>query len=255
MTVDLFYKEHGTGIPLTLLHGYPLNHTIWANLIPQVSTVSRMILPDLRGHGQSPKPQGPYSMQEMAEDVVRLWDRLGIEKSILGGHSMGGYVSLAVARHFPDRLAGLALIASRTNTDAPEKRKNRLASIETVREQGAASVVSSMPEKLSYNSKVQDECREIIARASDVGVMGVLAAMANRSDSLDLFSNLDIPALIIAGAEDQIVPIADTRKVAKKMKKPWFVEIAGAGHMPMFDKPEEVIKALIAFIQFIKENH
>ncbi len=254
MTVKLFAETYGSGLPLTLIHGYPLDHTIWNSLIPKIEGEARLILPDLRGHGQSPIPEGPYSMREMAEDVVSLWDELRIDKSVIGGHSMGGYVSLAVARYFPERLAGLVLVASRVNADAPEKRKARLASIEDVRKNGAASAVSSMPEKLSYNNAVRDQCKEIIAKASTSGVMGVLAAMANRPDSMELFINLELPAMIIAGREDQIVPIESTRAVAQKMRKPWLVEISDAGHMPMLEKPNEVAVALSEFIQNIKEN-
>jgi len=253
MGINLFYKEFGKGLPVTLLHGYPLDHTIWLELVPALEKEARLILPDLRGHGQSPEPQGPYSMREMAEDVVDLWDALGIEKSLIGGHSMGGYVALALARYFPERLAGLALVASRTNADAPEKRQARLASIEDVRKNGVRDAVLGMPAKLSYNNTVRERCKEIVLDASPVGVMGSLAAMADRPDSLDLFINLEIPTLIIAGEDDQIVPVASLRAVAQKMEDPRLVEISGAGHMPMLEKPDEVASALTAFIQIIKE--
>lgn len=253
MGINLFYEEFGKGLPVTLLHGYPLDHTIWLELVPALEKEARLILPDLRGHGQSPEPQGPYSMREMAEDVVDLWNALGIEKSLIGGHSMGGYVALALARYFPERLAGLALVASRTNADAPEKRQARLASIEDVRKNGVRDAVLGMPAKLSYNNTVRERCKEIVLDASPVGVMGSLAAMADRPDSLDLFINLEIPTLIIAGEDDQIVPVASLRAVAQKMEDPRLVEISGAGHMPMLEKPDEVASALTAFIQIIKE--
>jgi pimeloyl-ACP methyl ester carboxylesterase len=255
MTTKLYVEEFGNGLPITLLHGYPLDHTIWMELVPQIENEARLILPDLRGHGKSPAPQGPYSMLEMAEDVVGMWDSLGVEKSVIGGHSMGGYVALALARYFPERLAGLTLVASRTNADAPEKRKARLDSIEDVRKNGIGDAILSMPEKLSYNKSVKKFCREIILDASQVGVMGVLAAMADRPDSLDLFLGLEIPSMIIAGQDDQIVPIESLRSVAQKMKRPWLVEISNAGHMPMLEEPKEVASALLAFIQFIKENN
>lgn len=255
MGINLFYQEYGKGLPLTLLHGYPLDHTIWLEVVPGLEKEARLILPDLRGHGKSPEPQGPYSMLAMAEDVVDLWDSLGIDKSVIGGHSMGGYVALALARFFPERLAGLALVASRTNADAPDKRQARLAAIEDVRKNGVREAVLDMPAKLSYNNNVRERCREIVLDASPVGVMGVLAAMAERPDSLDLFINLEIPTLIIAGEDDQIVPVESLRAVAQKMKNPRLVEIPEAGHMPMLEKPDEVVSALTAFIQIIKENN
>lgn len=80
MAEMLYFKEYGLGIPLTLLHGYPLDHTIWFKLVQEMKGRCRMILPDLRGHGRSPSPMGKYSMKAMAEDVIVLLDKLDIEK-------------------------------------------------------------------------------------------------------------------------------------------------------------------------------
>ena len=119
--VDLFYNEQGQGTPVILLHGFPFNHTIWQPVMPLLAEHARLIMPDLRGFGQSPVTDGVYSMRLMAEDVVALMDKLGLEKAVLVGHSMGGYISLAFAQAYPNRLLGLGLVATQDSSDLPEK--------------------------------------------------------------------------------------------------------------------------------------
>lgn len=249
MTEKLYAEQYGKGKVLTLLHGYPFDHTIWLELVPELGQEARLILPDLRGHGKSPAPAGKYSMKAMAEDVLRLLDSLNIEKTVVAGHSMGGYIALAMARDYPQRVDGLVLVASHAYADPPEKREARLKSIQVVKKEGKVTgVVSSMPEKLTYNDKVEVKCRELIGKANPNGVMGALAGMAERPDSMDFLKSTDIPLMIIAGQDDQIIPIQTSREMAGQMKKPWLVEIAGAGHMLMLDQPKKTAHALEVFI-------
>ncbi len=250
----LFYEEQGTGIPLTLLHGYPLDHTIWLELAGKLKNEARVIMPDLRGQGRSSAPEGTYRMQDLADDVLRLLDGLNIEKTIVAGHSMGGYVALAMAKYHKDRLTGLVLVASHAYADAPEKRRARLESIEQIKVQGVAPAVSAMPSKLSLHQDVVTRCSQIVSGASPQGVMGTLAGLAEREDAMDTLMNLKIPVMMITGLDDQINPIAINREMAAKLEKPWQVEIPDAGHMPMMEQPEQVAKAFKSFIRFTKEN-
>jgi pimeloyl-ACP methyl ester carboxylesterase len=123
--VELYYEEFGQGVPVILLHGFPLNHTIWMPVVERLQSHVRVITPDLRGHGKSPATDGDYSMRLMAEDIHALMNRLDIPKAVLVGHSMAGYASLAFARAYPGRLAGLAMVASQAEADTPEKRQAR----------------------------------------------------------------------------------------------------------------------------------
>ena len=254
MNEYLFYEEQGTGIPLTLLHGYPLDHTIWLELAGRLQSEARVIMPDLRGQGRSPAPAGIYCMRDLADDVLRLLDHLKVEKSIIAGHSMGGYVALAMAKYHIKRLCGLVLVASHAYADAPEKKRARLESIEQIKVQGVAPAVSGMPSKLSLHQDVVAKCRQIVSEASPQGVMGTLAGLAEREDAMDTFTNLKIPVMIIAGLDDQINPITMNREMAAKFEKPWLVEIADAGHMPMMEQPEQAAEAFKSFIRFTKEN-
>jgi pimeloyl-ACP methyl ester carboxylesterase len=248
MSVKLFSEQFGQGIPLTLLHGYPLDHTIWMDIVPYLEADARLILPDLRGFGKSPAPSGKYSMRAMAEDVVALLDSLDIEKTILGGHSMGGYIALSLLRHFPERVGGLILVASHAYADSNEKKEARLSSIQAIEKEGVLPIISPMSEKLTYNREVVEKCKHIILETIPAGVMGVLAGMADRQDCTDILSGSDMAMMIIAGQDDQFIPIETSRKMAEMMKVPRLVEIPKAGHLPMLDQPEETASALRSFI-------
>ena len=116
--IQLAYARKGTGKPLVLIHGYPLDHTIWNEVAPLLESDFDIILPDLRGFGGSDVVESQYKISDMAADIAGLMDALGIEKAAIAGHSMGGYISLAFARAYPSRVAGLGLIASQALADA-----------------------------------------------------------------------------------------------------------------------------------------
>ncbi len=141
-SVELFFKETGQGVPVMLLHGYPLDHSIWQPLIPLMKDEAHLIMPDLRGHGQSPVPDGVYSMHCMAEDVLTLMDRLGMQKVILAGHSMGGYVALQFAHAYPERLEALVLVASHCFADEKERAENRIATAQKVERSGKIDFIA-----------------------------------------------------------------------------------------------------------------
>ncbi|HEY59288.1 MAG TPA: alpha/beta hydrolase [Anaerolineae bacterium] len=242
--IELYYENYGTGMPLILLHGYPLDHTIWLPLVPFLEDRAQLILPDLRGHGKSPAPDGVYTMQEMAGDVVALMDKLCVEKAVLGGHSMGGYVALAFARAYPERFMGLALIASHAFADSEEKKMARMQAIEVVKEQGVATALAGISQKLTQNDGVQEKVRALIACASTQGVIGTLQGMAARRDSLDVLSSLDVPAVIITGAQDVLIPLKRAKEMEQKMKRPWLATVQGVGHMLMMEQPEQLAKVL-----------
>lgn len=245
----LFYKEFGQGKPLICLHGYPLDHSIWLPLVEGLQVRVRLILPDLRGHGRSPAPEGIYSMEGMAGDVLGMMDDLKIEKAVIAGHSMGGYVALALAREHPERLSGLALVASHCHADLPEKAQARLATAEQVEKEGSAAFLAdSMVPNLTKNEGVQQQVREMITHANPLGVAGVSRGMAQRSATCGLLAELQVPAVIIAGEEDALISLDVAREMAKRLPKPWLEVVPAAGHMPMLEKPDTVGEVLLHLI-------
>jgi len=249
LAVDLHYEERGQGCPIILIHGFPFDHTLWDRVAGPLEPRARLILPDLRGFGSSPTPDGIYSMRLMAEDIAVLMDRLEIQKAVLVGHSMGGYISLAFAQAYPDRLAGLALVTSMAAADAPERRQSRLRLAERVQRKGVKAVVDANLERYSPNELVRELTRDHMMRSQRKGVIAALKGMAERPDMTELLSQLKVPCVIVAGSEDAIVSPDKAREMVQMLSRGWLVEIPNGGHMPMFEAPELVVAALDELLQ------
>lgn len=244
MKTPLFFEVEGKGPSILLLHGLALDHTIWHPVSQLLKHEVKVIMPDLRGHGSSPSPSGEYSMYTMAEDLIHLMDEIDLEKTYLAGHSMGGYIALAFAWSFPERLSGLALVASHIYPDSPEKKQSRLAQIIELEESEPAVVFEEMPFGLTKDKEIVQFCWEIIKKTNPKGMRRVLAGMAERLGTEDINKKLEKPLLIIAGVEDQFIPIETSRQMAEEMKPQWLIEVENAGHMVMMEKPERTAEAL-----------
>lgn len=242
--VDLYYEEAGRGIPVVLIHGFPMDHTIWHRLVPLLENEARLIMPDLRGHGRSPVEGRVSSMRLMAEDVVRLLDRLNIDQAIVVGQSMGGYVALAFANAYPGRLAGLGLVASQAAADLPEKRQNRLKQVERIRRRGSALLAESMPAVLSADPNIQQFVREIILKTDARGITAALRGMAERANAEEWLAEISAPAVVIHGGQDALISMEPARTAAQLLSRAWLVELPTAGHMPMMEDPQAVADAI-----------
>jgi 3-oxoadipate enol-lactonase len=243
-TVQLYYEEHGEGSPVVLVHGFPLDHTIWEPVIPLLSPHARLILPDLRGHGRSPAPEGIYDMRVLADDILALLDTLHIERATVVGHSMGGYAALAFARAYPNRLAGLGFVASHPAADNPEQRAARLKLARKVSRSGVGFLAKDMATKLTCHPNLVAPLQELMAKSPKEGVIGSLKGMADRPDSTEYLSAIAVPTVVIAGTEDPIIPLERSQTMVQLLGRAWLVEISKAAHMPMMEAPEEVAGAL-----------
>lgn len=246
--VDLYYEEAGRGFPIVLLHGYPLSGQIWKPVVERLKEHARVITPDLRGHGRSPVTDGEYSMRLLAEDVYALMKRLGIQKAVLAGHSMGGYVSLAFARAYPHCLAGLGMVASQAEADSPEKRQARYITIEEVGRKGVKVVAKKMLPRLTGRKDLEPELLDIMLKTPKKGVVGVLKGMAERPDAMEWLGEINAPAVVIAGAEDAVIPIERARTMAQMLARGWLVEVPQASHLPMMEAPDAVADALLQLV-------
>jgi pimeloyl-ACP methyl ester carboxylesterase len=242
--MELAYTRQGQGTPLVLIHGYPLDHSIWDETAALLSGTFDLILPDLRGFGASASPADPYTMADMASDLAELLDKLGIQQAALAGHSMGGYVALAFARAYPLRLRGLGLVSSQVLADKPEGREGRYKTAASVAESGVQVVAEAMTPKLSADAKVQARVRSLIEQQTPAGVIGALKAMAGRPDSSDLLSSLSVPLVLIHGDADVLIPIERAREVQTAVPHARMFALGGVGHMPMLEAPSQVAEAL-----------
>ena len=244
----LFHIVHGSGTPLVLLHGFPFDHRIWDGVIEALEKGIRVIAPDLRGHGRSMITKSDHSITDMAADIIELMDQLQIREAVIAGHSMGGYVALEIVRNFPERVTGLVLISSHIFADTLEKKQSRLEDIDKIMRQGAYAVLANMPNMLTHDDKAKNLCRFAVERMDSNGAMGALHAMANRTTSEDVWKALNIPTMVIAGSDDQLIPIEKSRGFASLSKISTLEEIDGAGHMPMLKAPDKVAMALVRLI-------
>jgi pimeloyl-ACP methyl ester carboxylesterase len=252
---ELAAEDHGAGVPLVLLHGFPLAMAMWDAIRPGLVQVARIVTPDLRGFGGSDKPEGDYSMTSLADDVVRLADALGLERVVLGGHSMGGYVALRFAAAHRDRLAGLILVDSRAEADPPEGRARRDAAIERIGREGGGGFLDDFvpnliaPATRERSPRFLSELRAIAAEAPDHVLAGCLRGMRDRPDSTDLLRELDVPALVIVGSEDVITLPATARAMAELLPRATLAVIPGAGHTPPVERPLPTAEAIIGFLR------
>jgi pimeloyl-ACP methyl ester carboxylesterase len=242
--IRLAYERRGTGSPLVLLHGYPLDHHLWDEVAPLLVDRFDLILPDLRGFGESSTVDSFYAMEDFASDIAALLDHLEIQKTAIVGHSMGGYVALAFARLYPERVSGLGLVSSQALADAPDRKEGRYKSAAEVADKGIGSVVAAMMPKFTSNPELQDFARESMERQQPAAYIGALKAMAERVDSTPLLSSLKVPVVLVHGDADQLIPIDRSREVKAVLPNAYFVEISGAGHMPMMEDPQATAEAL-----------
>jgi YbgC/YbaW family acyl-CoA thioester hydrolase len=252
--VSLAVQTGGEGPAILFIHGYPLDHTIWR---PQLDALDgwRTVAPDLRGMGQSDAPDLGYSMATYAADLAALIDSLGLDRVVLCGHSMGGYVAFEFLRRWPDRVSGLALVATRADADTIETRRARDTAAVLAREGGAQEIAAAMLPKMlspSAPAALVDLVRAVMASTPVAGIVGALGAVRDRPDSTALLPTLArLPALVIAGADDQLVTVSQTSAMAAAIPGARLVVAPGAAHLPSLEAPGIVTDALRTFLSTV----
>jgi pimeloyl-ACP methyl ester carboxylesterase len=242
--IELAYERHGRGTPLVLIHGYPLDHSIWSPVVPILENNFDIIIPDLRGFGESRSQAKSPTMTNMAEDIAALIESLEIKKTVVVGHSMGGYVALAFARSFPRRLLGLGLVASQAGADAPEKKVGRYQEAEHILSHGVGDVAEDMSFKLTDKPSLQGDLKVLMNRQNPQGMAGALHAMAERQDSMQLLAQLESQVVLVHGLSDKLIPVERARQIKKTLKNGFLTEIEGVGHLPMMEAPQVTADAI-----------
>jgi 3-oxoadipate enol-lactonase len=242
--IELAYARRGKGTPLVLLHGFPLDHHLWDDVSSLLEDTFDLILPDLRGFGESTTLDAPYTMDDYASDIAGLLDQLGIQRAAVAGHSMGGYVALAFAKLYPERVSGLALISSQVLADPPDRKEGRYKSAADVAEKGIGGVVEAMTSKFTSDPRLQAVARALMERQQPDAYIGALKAMAERRDSTSLLSTFKFPVVIVHGEADALIPVARAREVKAAIPDSHFVELKDTGHVPMLESVQETAEAL-----------
>jgi len=258
-----FYCEdvgEGRNVPVVFLHGFPLSSEIWLPLRDTIAGQWRFLAPDLRGFGRSDKPEGPYTMDTLAEDVLGIADALGIQRFVLAGHSMGGYVAFRIVARAPERILGLALICTRAEPDTEEARARRRQGMDVIRTRGPGAFLDSfLPSLVGGTTKatrqgVLDRLREIASGVPDHVLAACLAGMMERPDSRPLLPEIRVPVLVVAGDEDALIPPDHARSMAEQIPFGRFVLLQRCGHTPSLEVPEEFTREVEAFLRSLQQE-
>ena len=251
--VEIGYDDVGVGTPAVFLHPFPVDRTYWAPQLGALVDHSRCIAPDLRGFGESTAGP-PYSMDRYADDVAGLLDTLGIERAVVCGLSMGGYVALALWRRHRRRVRALVLADTRAGADTDEARERRRALARMAREKGATAVADAQITGLvgkstrERNPELVDALHGMLESAPVEGIVGALEAMMARPDSTPLLPTIDVPTLVVVGAEDVLTPEAEARRLHEGIPGSRLEVIAGAGHASSFERPAAFNRLVSEFL-------
>ncbi|HEY0171682.1 MAG TPA: alpha/beta fold hydrolase [Pyrinomonadaceae bacterium] len=253
--VEMAYGEEGNGEAFVLLHGFPFDRSMWREQAEVLSANFRVIAPDLRGLGETPLDGvAAATMDEMAEDIAALLDALNVGRAVLGGLSMGGYVAFEFFRRFPHRVHALVLADTRPQADDDTGKRTREENAQKVLRDGMRPLVESMlPKLLSASTRehrpdVAERVSAMMLAVRPEGAAAALRGMAGRRDQTELLSRIDVPTLVIVGAEDTITPPSDAEAMAAKIDGSRLVRVEGAAHLSNVERPEEFNRALLDFV-------
>jgi pimeloyl-ACP methyl ester carboxylesterase len=254
---EIFYEIQGDGPPVILLHPFPAHHEFWLPVIPALESRYRLILPDLRGHGESEIGHGPAVMAKHAADVARIMDAARVGKAAFIVCSIGGYIVFEFLSRFRSRVSALALCDTRPQPDTSEARANRLKNADAVLEQGTEQFLKSMVPKLfgsttvSSRPDIVEGALQMMRKMSPEDVSLVLRGMGERPDSVPDLKYINLPTLIVMGEEDVLATGSDGELMRQNIPGSRLKMIPKAGHYAPWERPEAVGPLLRQFLDFV----
>ncbi len=259
--ITMAYDDSGSGPPLLLIHGFPLCRRMWHPQLNKLPLAGyRVIAPDLRGFGDSDAPDGPYSMEIFADDVIGLMDHLGIEKAVIGGMSMGGYALFNLLERYPERARGALFITTRANADDEAGRARRLQLATDVRKFGPQVVADAFrqvlfaPDTPAERPKLVEEvCGWMVANDSR-GLAGGLLAMRERKDYTPLLGSIRVPAMAIAAEDDQAAPPTALGVITAGIPGCRLCTVPAAGHLANLEDVKAFNACVLEFLESLQKD-
>lgn len=257
--IRIDYHDEGHGTPLMFLHAFPLNRTMWDYQAQALRNRFRVVIPDLRGFGNSGVSKEPSLMDQHAADMNKLLGSLGIDKAVLIGLSMGGYIALAFYRNYPERVRAMVWADTRAGADKPEARNGRLKAAEKAEREGARAIADEMIPRLlgrttlETRPEVIERVRTMVEANSPQGIAAAQRGMAERPDSNDLLEQVKVPVLILVGSEDTLTPPNEAEAMKRLTAGASLRVIEGAGHLSNLERPEEFNAALLEFLNALPD--
>jgi pimeloyl-ACP methyl ester carboxylesterase len=256
---QLFYELSGSGPDAVLLHPFPLNHRFWDAIVPQLNTRYRMVLPDLRAHGDSDAGDGPVTMPKLADDLDRLCRELDITRAIFVGVSIGGYALFEFMRRYRERVAALVLANTRAGAETPEGRAARLQIADKVEREGSAAFLDDLLQKLfskttlSNRPDIEEAARAMARKMSPADIAQVQRGMADRADSIPTLAAINVPTFVTAG-EDDSVPLNELELMHQRIAGSQYRLIPMAGHYAAMEQPAEFVRLLRTFLDAVPRS-
>lgn len=249
MNQQIYCKDRGSGFPIVLLHGFCENHKIWDGFADDLSLNYRVITPDLPGFGKSKLPSNAFTIDDIADQMLVWLHESGIQNSILIGHSLGGYITLAMARKKVDAFSGIGLFHSTAFADSDEKKANRDKTIDFVQKNGVAPFAITFVQGLFHDDKGEylTKVNKMAAETTPETVISYTKAMRDREPSVEFLRSLPIYLLIIAGIHDSIIPLAVSKQLSELPPKVIYQTLEHSAHMGML---EDRLGALNAIREF-----
>lgn len=255
----LAYRESGEGLPLVLLHAFPLTSAMWEPQFAALAGAARLIAPDAPGLGESPAAPDGWTVDGFADQVAALLDALGVAEAVVGGLSMGGYAALAFARRHPGRLLGLILADTKAEPDDDAAKANRDKLIAAVRERGPDAVLDAMLPKLLAPAtrrdrpEVERTVRRLAGAQTAEGLAAALAALRDRPDARPGLEEIQVPARVIVGLADEVTPPDAARRMTEAIPHCKQIDILGAGHLSSLERPAEFLAAVRSFLATVQD--
>ena len=241
---------------VVLLHAFPLQARMWESTLGAMPDGWRAIAPDLRGLGESPLPgANTHRLTDRAGDVIDLLDHLEITEAVVIGCSMGGYVLFEMLKSAPSYMSAVGLVSTRPGADNEEGRKNRAKAIEVVEREGVDAIATQMIPKLLGATTQRDRpdlmehVRRLIDANSAEAITSAIKAMMDRSDSTPTLAKIGVPTLIVAGAEDVLIPPSEAEAMHRAIPTSRCEIMSFAGHLPNMEQPETFNALLAEFLQ------
>ncbi len=253
--VYISYTDVGVGlIPIIFLHGFPFDKSTWKGQIDYLKSSNRVIAYDIRGFGKSKDENTPLSIDLFTDDLLAFMDKLDIEKAVICGLSMGGYISLNAVKKFPKRFEALILCDTQCIADTAEVKENRYKTIDQIKLEGAQVFAEKFiknvfhTDSLTNNLEMVDNLRNIVFANSKAIFASGLVALAERSETCSTLDTIHIPTLIICGREDVVTPLLQSESMHSQIEGSILKIIDHAGHVSNLEQPEQFNKYLVDFL-------
>ncbi|HKW25282.1 MAG TPA: alpha/beta fold hydrolase [Terriglobales bacterium] len=257
---EIAYEVLGKGAPVVLLHPFPADHEFWNPVSDRLATRYRVLLPDLRGHGDSGVGEGPATMEKHAADLARVCDETGIGRAVFVGVSIGGYILFEFWRRYRQRVRALVLSDTRPQADTEEGRANRLKAAEDVLRRGPEPFIDSMLPKLLGASTHQGRpdlvqaAKRMMMKMSPEDIAQVQRGMAVRPDSMETLKTINVPTLLLVGSEDTLTPVADAELMRENIAGSQLRVIPRGGHYALFEQSDATLPLFWQFLEGLPGN-